>query len=60
MDTGLVRARSEFSAMPVLSLVEGDGNLAVLQVLGLQEVSPPCAWVPASLPERRCLAETCV
>jgi len=42
--------------MPVSSA--RDGNLAALQALEQYKVSPPCAWVPASLPERRCLANT--
>jgi len=29
-----------------------DGNLADLQVLEQQEVSPPCAWVSAFLPAK--------
>jgi len=44
--------------MPVSSAM--DGNLVTLQVLEEYEASPPCAWVPASLPERRRLAEICV
>ncbi len=44
----------ESSAMPVLSAVEGDGNIMTFQVLNKSgwyfKASHPCDWMLASLP----------